>query len=335
MPPLNERFALFPYACAVFFISLWWFLAFMPRGTLESSASLIDTQSEFNEALDSPYLASLSRSRLHKALLGDVDLMAGLIAEWEAEAELLQQSKLAHPLRLTRAQFLRAQALSHKIRRRRSGLQDMSIEVSCDQERLETSRGIQRYLPQTYVAASFLLALTSPEEIVALPHDMRQMTQLYPKELLDPIKLDLTPYNTERLWQARPSIAFVASYSHPSTCSALRQQGIELCTLSEVNSIEQVQAALLQVGDKIDRKEEAELLSLFMEAALCALDNRLLLHQQTKSKLENVLYVNYFSYFTAPSQRTLTGKLLKRLNINGLSPLQAQGHTDWQIPPFV
>jgi len=330
-PPIR-RSTLFPYACAVLFVGIWWIVAFLPRGFVENHDETLEAPQKICESLEAPYLASLSRSRLHKALLGDVDLMAGLIAEWDAEAELLEQSEVTHARRLPKDQFLRAQTLTHRIRRRHSGLTDPYLADPRLVSQTKQDSPSPQYLPQTYVAASFLLALTSPDQIMALPSEMRRITQLYPSELTRQIKLALSPYNTQRLWEARPAVAFIASYSQPATCAALRQQGIELCTLSDVTSIEQVQSALLQVGSKVGREEEAELLALFMDAALCALDNRLMLHQQTAPEVENVLYVNYYSSFTAPSQRTLTGKLLKRLRINELAPLQAQGHSDWQIP---
>ena len=50
-----------------------------------------------------------------------------------------------------------------------------------------------RFLPQTYAAASFLLAIAQPHEIIALPKGMRHLSQIY-----QPEKLALIPENIDR-----------------------------------------------------------------------------------------------------------------------------------------
>src|SRR5690606_7206820 len=66
----------------------------------------------------------------------------------------------------------------------------------------------QIFLPQTFVSASFLLALASPQEIAALPKGMRAQTHLYPKVLTDQIPLDTGRTNSEQLYRLHPGTAF-------------------------------------------------------------------------------------------------------------------------------
>lgn len=321
------------YIFATAFVIGWWVLAFAPSSntytlvTAEHKSSLLETSSS------SPYLYPISRQKLHQALLGNAEIMVSLMAEWDTEARLLAACEANNAQRLPGNKYLKAQLLGRRIQAREQGIDTTEYpprfyETEDDAGALHESRRRERFLPQTYVAASFLLALTEPEQIIALPKGLRDLHSLYPSELLERIPLDCGPYQTESLVKLRPDIAFVAPYSMPTTRQALASQGIELFTISNINTLEEIQDALLKVGDVSGRPEEAELLALFMEAAICALDNRLLYAQKER---RDVLYLNYFSKFSAPTQHTLTGSLLHRLNINQFAHLKASSN-HWQIP---
>ncbi len=330
------------YLLAAVFILGWWYVAFdLWNGQKSTPLATADLQHNRKATLSSPYLAPLSRQRIHEALLGDTQLMASLIAEWDAEAQLLAAVGHEKIQRLPNDTFLRAQYLGRKLRSRldgmcREGSQEVTTVFDDRGNSIEPSEAPRRFLPQTYVAASFLLALAAPEQIVAVPSGMRRLTQLYPSELMDNISLDVSPYNTERLFREEPDVAFVAHYSQPSTLEALRSQGIELFTLSHVDSFEEIQDALMRVGHVAGKPEEAELLTLFMEASFCALDNRLAVAQIDASSrnASDVLYLNHFTHFSAPSLQTFTGKLLQQLGINKLPMSLPGAEHQWQIPLY-
>ncbi|MDP1835843.1 MAG: ABC transporter substrate-binding protein [Chlamydiales bacterium] len=321
------------YIFATVFVLGWWILAFAPSSNTYTLVTAAHKSSLLETSSSSPYLYPISRQKLHQALLGDAEIMISLMAQWDTEARLLAFCEASNSQRLSSNKYLKAQLLGRRIQAREQGIDTTEYptrfnETADDAGAFHDSRRRERFLPQTYVAASFLLALTEPEQIVALPKGLRDLHNLYPAELLDRIPLDCGPYQTESLLKLRPDIAFIAPYSMPATRQALANQGIELFTISNINTLEEIQDALLKVGDVSGRPEEAELLALFMEAAICALDNRLLYAEKKK---KDVLYLNYYSKFAAPTDHTLAGSLLHRLGINQFAHLKASSN-HWQIP---
>lgn len=225
----------------------------------------------------------MNREKLQKALSGDFVLMGSLIAEWDIDAQLLQAR------RLSSEQFLRAQALSRRIKAR--------------------TKKTLRFLPQSYAAASILLAIASPEQLVALPKGFRRQVQLFPKTVTDQIPEDVDRFNAEKLFLNKPDIAFVSSYySHPAAIEALRNQGITIATVKSLDSIKSIQEAITLIGNHSQQQEEAELLNLFIEAALLSIDNR-------RGEHVKALYLSYYSHLTTPSKNTFTYEQLHKLGI--------------------
>lgn len=287
----------------------------------------------------SAYLNPLSRQKVHEALLGNTELMLTLIAEWDTEAQLLAACNNIEPQRLANADYLQAQLLGRLILARSRGLTTerpfLPRPRAVDDDtgrRLSLDKQYRRFLPQTYISASFLLTLSPPDAIVALPKGLRDHTQIYPTGILDSVPLDCSPYHTEVLYRARPDVAFVAPYTLPATRQALLDKGIELFTISRVNSFEEVEESLLKVGDVTDSSDEAQLLSYFMQAAICALNNRLIEANLYDSSNHDILYLNYYTRFSTPTSKTLTGSMFQRLGINRFSLLEEQREQHWQIP---
>jgi iron complex transport system substrate-binding protein len=315
------------------FVLGWWYLAFH-SSTIPSDVVISPRQISLAEiSPSSPYLNPLSRSKLHQALLGDTELMISLMAEWDTEARLLTTCVNSDIQRLPNDKYLKAQLLGRRIQARKYGVEttpypEQFYDISDDAGIIHKTKQRERFLPQTYVAASFLLALTDPQQIVALPRGFRDLNEMFPKELLNRIPVDCGAYQTETLLKLSPDLAFVAPYSMPSTRQVLAEQGVELFTISNINTLEEVQDALIRVGEIAGKPEEAELLSLFMEAAVYALDNRLLV---APKRHWEVLYLNHFSKFSVPTRHTLMGSILSRLRINDF-PLFNFSERRWQIP---
>lgn len=288
------------YFLPLFAILSWWTLAFKPA--LSKMEISIESPPP-PQITSTPLLAQLSpldRGVLKQALLGDFALMAKLIADWDLDAQILRAKGLFKIRRLPRKAFLKSQLLGRDL-----------------QTRPSVSK--IKFLPQTYAAASFLLAIAEPEQIVALPRGLRKQSHIYPESLTSRIPLEIDRYNSEKLFLTKPDIAFVSShYSHPSAIQALLNQGIGIHDTKSLATLENIYETLKELGKAADRKKEAALLCLFIKASLQTIENRLLAqNHDTGSRLldSKILYVNYHDRFYLPSSQTFAYQLLTRLNI--------------------
>lgn len=319
------------------FVLGWWLAAF--RNQSETS---FEPPSSSLASLH-PDLSLLKRDVLHQALAGNVRLMLQLISNWDSDAQILQSKQIDGIQRLPQETLSQAQLLGGLIlessreelrnlncRLRTSALEDNNKRV------LELKDSFCRFLPQTYVSASFLLAIAKPEEIIALPQGLRALPQLYPKDLLDQIPQNANRCNSEKLFLADPHVAFIAPYSHPSAIEALNQQKIHLFTSSSINSISDIHPRLLEIGHISNHPIEAQLLSIFIEAGMLSIDNRLkdLCAAQNSTKPIQILYLNYYQQYRMPTVKCLTGQLLARaLHNNPRFKCTADIQLDeWQIP---
>lgn len=309
------------YATSAGVILGWWYAAFAPSSS-EPITSIEQAVQPTSTRLFSTLgtLAPIDRPVLHKALSGDIALMTQLIADWDIDAQLLEVTGHKNAKRLSSPSYLRSQVIGRQL------LQANASSSNSHRPKL---------LPQTYVSASFLLALTDHEQIVALPKGLREQVLLFAPEKTNKIPLDVDRYNAETLYMAQPEIAFIAHYSHPALVQALKNQGTELVTLTAENTIANIHQSIQQIGAIANRPLEAELLSLFMEAAMQAIDNRLLLVENSllKDPLQRILFVNYHTQYSLPTSRTMTGQILKRMGIRNISMdglFANQG--DWLIP---
>lgn len=317
--------ALKVYGIVILVVMAWWMIAFKQQATQASrhDRSLHQTPENHHSELNTA-IRTIQRKDLLQALSGNTALMARLIADWDTDAQILQAEGLQPIERLPQADFVRSQILGRQLKNA-SPKELARLETASRQKhllddagkRLDLTEPLHRFLPQTYVAASFLLALAPTNEIVALPRHLREQAHLYPRTLTNQIALDIDRYNSEKLFQAKPQIAFVARYSHPATLQALANQGIFLYMMKNPISLEDIQNELVNVGHIINRPLEAELLKIFMDASMLALDNRLLLltqeHIAKEGKPHRLLYLNYHQNFSVPTPKTSTGQLLKRL----------------------
>ncbi|MBA3957678.1 MAG: ABC transporter substrate-binding protein [Parachlamydiaceae bacterium] len=325
------------YCFAIALIGCWWlcaFTSFAPATSSLPKRTLAPRQS--------PLLASLTpirRELLQQALGGDIALMSQLIADWDLDAQILEKAGHSAIKALPRESFVRSQLLSRQLltnspqRLRAIREQERALQVCDDLNNpVNLESEINRFLPQTYVAASFLLALTKPEQILGLPKGLRELTHLFPKQLTEQIPYDVDRYNAESLSLDNPQLAFVAHYSHPGFLETLRNQQVPLFTMYHLDTIDDIRNSLQRVGHTLNRSMEAELLNVFMEAALLAIDNHLwaVQHSWTESSFPRVLVLHHHSLFLLPTAKTLTGQLLQRMPLS--LPAEAQLDTDWTIP---
>lgn len=194
-----------------------------------------------------------------------------------------------------------------------------------------------RFLPQTYIAASFLLAIAHPSEIIALPKGLRQLKQLYSPHMLTRIPADIDRIYSERLYFNKPDLTFVAPYSHPPALEVLRNQNIHLYSIHHVNTIEEIRQALLKVGHASNHILEAQLLAIFLDACFLSIDNRLQA-LQAKADLSKasrrLLYLSHRKHYTLPTTKCLTGQLMVRAlkNCSYLCGSIPENQEEWRIP---
>lgn len=298
------------YVGTLFLIFCWWFSAFKQPATVITTS--ISKQVEHAPA--QLQLPPLDRETLLKALNGDVALMQQLIFQWQLEAELAKHHGFQRVASLSSEDFWRSQLLANHLIPKRQPIEGT-------------------ILPQTEFSAAVLLALLAPEEITAIPNTLRYHAQLFNKEAIDAIPLDIDRYRAEELFLKKPLLAFVAHYTEPTVLQTLRNQKIPLVSITQVNDLETICQSIQQVGEAVNCAEKAELLSLFLQAAIYAIDTHFSIWLQTHTPPERLLYLSYYRHFTTPSQKPLVGQLLKRSGL-ALSPLQqrALAHHDWTLP---
>lgn len=329
------------YAVPLATILIWWTFAFKQYISNKPDTPHTSFKKEKKQPSVIQYLSFLKRDKLHKALSGDFNLMIRLITDWDHDAQIMEHFGFQDIKRLSKNDFLRCQLLSRQIHSSKDLTSyEMHLTTSYVEDDngnlFDLSKSYRRFLPQSYVAASFLLALCKPESIVALPKGMREQKNIYPLEITNLIQLDIDRFNTEKMYEAKPEIAFVADYSHPSTIHALQKQGIPLFTLKHVNSPEDIQNALIKIGNVINRPVEAELLHYFVEAAMQAIDNRFKILNATFNLADSqpkVLFLKHYLTFSTPTSNILSGKLLKRIGVSHLiGDRLSKNQFAWTIP---
>lgn len=317
----------------------WWYLAFHNRSSTSNNFhELAIEQNTPNLSIPSP-ISIINRQELQEALGGNTSLMTQLIAEWDTDAQLLEDQNQINVKRLPRPTYLRSQLigrqLSHSSPIQLEEMQNAAYSYPTLDDigtPFHRQLSLKRFLPQTYVAASILLALADPAEISALPMGLREQTHIFPVELTSKIPIDIDRYHSEQLYLAQPQIAFVTHYSDPSVIEALRNQGMLLFTMRPINSIPEIGDALVRIGTVINRPLKAELLAIFIEAALLSIDNQMMLAKEAIPP--RILYLNYHAQYSVPTLKTLTGQLLQRIADQKFAEIFSipDQQTGWTIP---
>jgi iron complex transport system substrate-binding protein len=293
-----------------------------------------------------PAITSIDRSILHQALSGDFQLMARLIADWDIDAQILDSRGFEGIKRIDRSDFLHSQSLIRILQNKEAAKQSSTFlrkhnyyvvdDTGC---RIDLNQSFNKFLPQSYAAASLLLSLVPPDQIAALPRSLREQTHLYPEALTNQIPLDIDRYNSEKLFQAKPEVAFVAHYSHPATIQALTNQGVLLYTMRNIKTLPDISEELTHMGCIINKPLEAELMNIFIDAAIAAIDNQqsVLIHhfKQSNEKLPRVLVVNFHQSFSVPTTNSLTGQILSHMQSLDISldyAMSSDQADEWMAP---
>lgn len=321
------------YLSCLSFIVGWWLFAFSahPFAEVQEKPSLLSPEHSF--------FSPIKRDSLQQALAGNTDLMVTFIQQWNEEADALNAKGIAGIQRLSPSQYtqftLLAYLLHHSPTEPLTPFHTSSIEDDCGRRMTIQSDPSSRFLPQTFVAASILLALVNPDRIIAIPQGLRQLSHLYPPLLLDQIKQDVEHLNSETIFREKPDLAFISHYSNPATISRFEKQQIPLCTFSQIDTIADIQQVIIKIGHLAQRPLQAQLLSLFIEAALMAIDNRLhALQDLTPSSPFRCLTVHHQHHDMIPTTRSLTGQLLERAKSHhaNLICLVKQDIHGWRVP---
>lgn len=302
------------------FIAGWWLFAFrQTEPTFIPSTIAQPLTLKTSQLLEE--LSPLQRESLHTALSGNFSLMVDLIEQWDLDAQILARQGIPNQ-RLSSDHYLQAHILGHLILNSSPDfLRKLNCKMNLDTISDDIGKSFKiedtfaRYLPQTYVAASFLLSIARPEEILSIPKGMRYLSQLYRPELLALVPERFDRIVSEQLYLANPQIAFVAPYSHPPSLEVLKNQNIQLYTLKNIDKLEEIPEALLKIGHASNHILEAQLLAIFMEASFFAIDNRLqALYKENRvpSDSNKMLYLCYRQNFTTPTSKCLTGQLMAR-----------------------
>ncbi len=304
------------YFSASLFVITWWSWAF--NSNQKPIISHFTPQLVTSEPvlqISNISLPPISREKLHEALSGNIQLMIKLMAEWDIEAQILCSEGYHEVKRLHPEKFVLAQRIGRTVATPATHANDL-------------------YLPQSFLSASFLLALIPPEQIAAIPAGLRRQTQLYNKELTDAIAVDIDKYSSEKIFLAKPKLAFTAPYSHPATIEMLQRQQVELCCLGNLRDYHSLAECLKTIGGKVGCSEKAELMSLFMQSALHAIENRLTVIRQQpgmERKIAETLCLNHNLSFSATTPKMVIGSLLSQLGLN--QALKASvDEQRWKIP---
>lgn len=292
------------YSTLLTFVLGWWVLAF--QDSFWKSDVHLDLKTlpiELASSSEPQKLSSLNRNLLITALQGNFPLMAKKILEWDVDASILEASGIKNIHRLSPHLILR----SHYLLRIIKTLPTLPLKPL-------------KYLPQTYASAGFLLTLLHPESIAALPSGIRKNTQLYPLKLTSKIPFNLNRFETEKIYLMKPASAFVSAfYSDPVMIQSLQNQGISMVFTPAISTLTDIYDSLLLIGKNVGKSDEAELLSLFIESSLMAIENRLLAAKPLKEWnqiKEMSFYLCYNTHLHTPSPLTVTVDLLNRLDLS-------------------
>jgi ABC-type Fe3+-hydroxamate transport system substrate-binding protein len=327
----------FLYVATASFILGWWALAFQHQApSIHVSAPIACDLASLM-----PQLSPILRSELHQALAGDHAKMLQLIIQWDHDASILENQKIADIQRLPLEQYSYACHLGQLLQTT-SALQrqhlnyQLRLDTICDDshQRLILKDEHRRFLPQTFVSASILLALSDPTAIVALPRQIRNLSQLYSPLLLKQVKPNLEEYSLEQLFLNRPDLSFVSPYSHPATLSALKSLGLHLYVIKNINTLAEIQTTILKLGHACNKPLEAALQAIFLQACLVNVDNRLHALSTHRQHPKKVLYLYGGHSYALPTSKCLVGQLLKRafVHLPTLQYSSIEAAHAWQVP---
>lgn len=278
-------------------ITTWWSFAFMQQKksthtlSYRSAKKIYSTQQKNK----SYFLSPMHRYEIAEALSGNIKTILDLVDAWDLDAKILKTEGVENIKTVDDSMLFRLKILSRLI--------------SYSDESLQTEKPL--ILPQTYMAATYLLSIAPSYKIAALPKMLRSQP-LFSDEKMSAITQDIHRYNNEALYAMHPTVAIVAPYSDPTVVHTLNQQNIPTLTLETATTVEEIKHQLLTIGELANNTYEAEILSYFMQAALIAIENRFHLHKNQENK--KVAVLKYYQSFFQYPDNSLTSHLIDRID---------------------
>lgn len=310
------------YTIAFLLIFSWWMLAFRLHEADEPKSRILKGQDKVERDLiiKKPYVQPLvDRETLKAALFGDTSLMADLILRWDMEAKILEKEGIEGIKRLPESALIDSQKIArllksgHPLPDPLFASQEMSVVIDDMGTPFDLNIKRTRLLPQTYMAASILIALKEKESIVALPKGFSNQTHIYPEALTSAIPLEFDRYASEAISTKAPEIAFVSKYySNPSAIDLLRSQGVNLFFVRDIATVEDLLEAITDISDISNEPMKGRLLRTFVEAVFLSLDNWRVANGFFPEG-KKIMALTYYNRFFLPGKKTLTDHLLKRM----------------------
>ena len=161
------------------------------------------------------------------------------------------------------------------------------------------TNGIERkYLPQTYVSAVFLLTMLPSQEIIAIPEGIKRRFDLYGSKIND-ITLTTDRRNFELIYLNKPCKAFTAFYTNPDIKRTLTLQSIPYVDIDKINTVEEIEEAMVDIGYHIDRPQTSFVIANFFKIAFKAIDLRIEAFFSDKDLIpKRVLLIESFQSYT-------------------------------------
>ena len=183
--------------------------------------------------------------------------------------------------------------------------------------------GIERkYLPQTYVSAVFLLTMLPSQEIIAIPEGIKRRFDLYGSKIHD-ITLTTDRRNFESIYLNNPCKAFTAFYTNPDIKRTLTLQGIPYVDIDKINTVEEIEEAIVDVGYHMDKPQTAFVIANFFKIAFKAIDLRIEAFYSDKELIpKRILLVEAFQSYTLPTKKSLSFQLLDRIKTSKVQVLK-------------
>ncbi len=325
------------YILTIAFIAGWWITAF--KTTTSSSISVIVPLNNLETEKLIGYLSPIQREALKEALAGNTRLMLQLINQWETDAEALTVQGKQNIDKLPSDKLLQATVIGQLIRdsspeelqRINNELRSCCVTNDCGHS-ICANKISMKLLPQTDMTAGLLLALCDPEEIIALPSGIMN-SPLYSNKKIANIQSCASKLRSEQLYLLSPDIACLAYYTHPSTKELYSNLSISTYTTKNLDSIHDIQNTLIKLGHLSNHPLEATLLSIFIDSALIAIDNRITALSKTPA-LKSTMYLYHHHHYMVPTNKCLSGQLMNRAvsKYQGLTCHIPDHDTHWRLP---
>jgi ABC-type Fe3+-hydroxamate transport system substrate-binding protein len=199
-----------------------------------------------------------------------------------------------------------------------SSIQNIRYLILKENLEEEKAKSNKRYFPQTYSSAIALFSLLDKEQIVAIPKGLREYKDLLPPSYLEAITLNCENTYAEQIYLEKPSLAFVAPYSLPRTIKKFEEQNIPICLLSSCYSLKDITKNLLEIGEKVHKKNKSLILASFFDLSLAILEEKFNSIKTSSPSIpfDKTLILTYYGHLSLSGQLSLNYQILKHLNIH-------------------